>query len=234
MKLIIKKIKLSKQISPMFLWISVVVFLLSTSIFFYIGGAQEHSLRIFMQEQRDRAVKERIEIQEKITEINEAKRRVEEELIFKKSKVHILEVELDQTMREMKSTLDELQKEISLRREAENHLVIALEGKRDLEEKLREFTVEQKAIELGEIVVTSRPPLIGKVLVVNKEHQFIVVNLGLQEGLNLGDVLSVYHDSGEFLGMVKVDRIEEKTSACAALSKEQMEKFKENDIVERP
>ncbi|MDP2939962.1 MAG: hypothetical protein Q8O13_07790 [Candidatus Omnitrophota bacterium] len=66
----------------------------------------------------------------------------------------------------------------------------------------------------------------------DKEHGFIVVDLGNDNNLKLGDVLSVYRDN-QFIGKAQVEKIEEKSSAAVILSDWHGVEFKEDDTVKR-
>lgn len=70
----------------------------------------------------------------------------------------------------------------------------------------------------------------GKVLVVNRNHDFAVINLGSQDGLSLGDILSVYH-SNKDIGDIKVEKLHDSMSAAAFLSDEVKQKVSEGDRV---
>lgn len=125
-------------------------------------------------------------------------------------------------------------------------------------EKTRESAVEDKAkeqnVELGKIVVNPEPAasapaavvekkevsnsppaaqqgaMEGKVLVVNKDYNFIVINLGNKDGINLGDVFSVYHGN-KFIGDVKVEKLHEAMAAAGFMTAETKDKVGEGDKV---
>jgi len=130
--------------------------------------------------------------------------------------------------------------------------------KADLEVKLKEFEAA-KNVELGKVVVNPdqaiqdrrakakadknksasaakdksevarRGTLEGKVLVVNKEFNFIVLNLGNKDKVAVGDEFGVYHN-GAFVGNVKVEKVHESMSA-AGFGDDFKNKFFENDKV---
>jgi hypothetical protein len=130
--------------------------------------------------------------------------------------------------------------------------------KADLEVKLKEFEAA-KNVELGKVVVSPdqaiydrrakakadknksasaakdksevarRGDLEGKVLVVNKEFNFIVLSLGNKDKVSIGDEFGVYHN-GAFVGNVKVEKVHESMSA-AGFGDDFKNKFFENDKV---
>lgn len=209
-----------------------IIFLLITSALFYIFKEQEKSLRIFTQQQLTGALEEKHETEKKLGETVNAKKAIEQELDAEKEKTQALKIKLDKKNRQTDLVLNKLEEEISVRRDAESQLLIVLKERKELEEKLREITRQSKLIELEKIVIAANTPLTGEVLVVNKEHHFIVVNLGRVNNVNLGDSLSIYRGN-EFIGEAEVERVEEEISAAAILTNWQDREFKEKDIVVR-
>lgn len=69
----------------------------------------------------------------------------------------------------------------------------------------------------------------GKVMVVNKEFNFAVINLGSKDGVKLGDEFSVL-SSGKSIGTIKVEKVHEAMSA-AGFAEELKNKIKDNDTV---
>jgi len=72
-------------------------------------------------------------------------------------------------------------------------------------------------------------PLEGKVMIVNKEFNFVVINLGSKDKVNIGDEFSVFHD-GKLIGDLKVEKVHEFMSA-AGFSADLKDLIKENDKV---
>ncbi|MDI6796588.1 MAG: hypothetical protein QMD09_06580 [Desulfatibacillaceae bacterium] len=118
------------------------------------------------------------------------------------------------------------------RKDAEAQLLLVIKEKKLLQARVEELTGTPINIELDKIVIASRPGLTGKVLALDKEHNFVVVDLGRTNELELGDVLSVYRQE-QFIGKVQVEKIEENSSAAVILQEWQNVEFKDNDIVKR-
>lgn len=124
-----------------------------------------------------------------------------------------------------------------------------------LEEKLK--TLEAKSdVELGKIVVSPESSqagaqvektgkavqapaagsavatqgLEGKVLVLNKEYNFVVINLGAKDGLAAGELFSVYRGN-TYLGDVKVEKVQDVMSAAGFVADGVKNKVKEGDRV---
>ena len=125
--------------------------------------------------------------------------------------------------------------------------------KSELETKLNELEAKSKsAVELGTIVVGSEAgspgekpsestgkqrkkttvtsSLEGKVLVVNKDYNFVVINLGTKDGLDIGDIFSVQHNN-KYIGDVKVEKVHDSMSAAGFASMEMKDKVNEGDKV---
>ncbi len=83
-------------------------------------------------------------------------------------------------------------------------------------------------------VAESQPPrlvkgLEGKVMIVNKEFNFAVINLGSKDKVIVGDEFSVFR-AGKSIGDLKVEKVHEAMSA-AGFAAELKDSIKENDLV---
>ncbi len=65
------------------------------------------------------------------------------------------------------------------------------------------LTAEQKAASTLE----------GKIMVVNKDYNFVVINLGSKDGVNTGDAFALYHNN-KYVGDIKIEKIHESMSAA--------------------
>jgi len=104
-----------------------------------------------------------------------------------------------------------------------------------------------QGVELGTIVVAPEGgigvsglstaqavSLEGKVLVVNKDYNFVVINLGSKDGVNVGDIFSLYHNEKQ-IGDVKVEKIHESMSAADFISTSTKDLVSEGDrVVQKP
>jgi len=113
----------------------------------------------------------------------------------------------------------------------------AIESKKaELEAKIKDLEAQAQGVELGTIVVGPEgsgvsgqaarrlsagqakgkavtPPLEGKISVINKDYDFVVINLGSKDGVNLGDVFALYHNN-KYIGDIQVGKIHESMSAA--------------------
>lgn len=124
--------------------------------------------------------------------------------------------------------------------------------KAKLEAKIKDLEAKSK-VELGKIVVSpeqaAQPAsqgkgiaseagvkkaeasrLEGKVLVLNKEYNFVVINLGNKDGVVVGEQFALYHGD-KYLGDVKVEKVQDIMSAAGFLSDEVKNKAREGDKV---
>ena len=70
----------------------------------------------------------------------------------------------------------------------------------------------------------------GKVLVVNKEYDFVVISEGAQDGLQIGDEFAVFHGN-KYLGDIKVEKLHDNMAAAGFLTTDLKDKISEGDKV---
>lgn len=147
---------------------------------------------------------------------------------------------------DLETKLNETQKDVE---KMQAQLKDSEDKKAQLEVKIKELeTQAQQAraqgVELGTIVVgpedsasseaVTAPPaeqvkgLEGKVLVVNKEYNFVVINLGNKDGVNVNDIFSIYHDN-KYIGDVKVGKTHDSMSAADFISTSTKDLVSEGD-----
>ncbi len=227
-----KKINFKSLVRPKFFWATIVVLLLITGTTFYLLKEEERKVKIFTQKQLIKTIEAKKVVEFNLTKTFRAKEIVEKKFDAERKRTAALEKEVEDKENQISFTLDKLEKEVTARREAEAQLLIAVREKRNLERKLKKVTRATQTIELEKIVVKPVSSLAGEVLMVNKEHSFVVLNLGRANNLTFGEFLSVYRN-GEFIGNVEVEMVYEKTSAATILPEWKDVEFKENDEVRK-
>jgi flagellar biosynthesis chaperone FliJ len=70
----------------------------------------------------------------------------------------------------------------------------------------------------------------GKVLVINKDYNFVVINLGTKDGVKIGDIFAVYH-SDKYLGDVKIEKVHDSMAAAGFVTGDIKDKTYEGDKV---
>ncbi len=165
-----------------------------------------------------------------------------------------IKVDLEQRKGLMQELEDKLSKAQEKEKIAQSKLTVLSNEKKELEDKLRELQGSSQGVELGKIVVATEPvapskpqkvkvkqekeaekpaepkTLEGKVLVVNKEYNFVVINLGSKEGVSLGDTFTIFKESSP-VGDIKVEKLHDSMSAAGFLSEDVKNKVKEGDKV---
>jgi len=153
------------------------------------------------------------------------------------AQMHSERKELAAQLADLKTERDTLQQRLT---DAES-------AKADLESKVMELS-NQPTVELDKVVVsgTSQAPapggtampvaavssmaVSGQVVVVNREYDFIVMNLGKNHGLSIGQEFQIVRGS-EVLGRVKVEKVYDELAAAAILPESQKDSIREGDSV---
>ena len=78
--------------------------------------------------------------------------------------------------------------------------------------------------------ITAGAGLRGKVLVINKDYNFAVINLGSKDGVKIQDVFSVYHNE-KYTGDVKIEKVHDSMSAAGFVTSDTRDKIFEGDKV---
>ncbi|MEW6101439.1 MAG: hypothetical protein AB1481_04010 [Candidatus Omnitrophota bacterium] len=175
------------------------------------------------------------------------------------TKLELLKVDLEEqrvSRQDLEKKLSQAEDGV---RKAQSQLKELDNQKKTLEAKLKEIEAQNQGVELGQIVVTpetapavvqketqsaapitskaakySTPPaalgLEGKVLVVNKDYNFVVINLGTKDGVAIADTFALYH-SNRYLGDVKVEKIHDSMAAAGFVTEGVKELASEGDRV---
>ena len=72
----------------------------------------------------------------------------------------------------------------------------------------------------------------GKILVVNKDYNFIVINVGSKDGVAINDTFSVFHND-KYIGDVKVNKVHDSMAAADFVTSGLQDMISENDKVVR-
>ena len=188
------------------------VILLTLCVIFYAQKEKEKSIRITKETELLRTI--------------EAKKVAD-------NKLDLAQKEIVARDEQIKLTLDKLGKEVTARIDLEAQLVTVIKEKQDLATQIEELAVKlSKNIELEKIVIKTSSGLKGKILSYNKDNNFVVTDLGSQNNLKLGDILSVYRNDA-FIGRVQIEKFEGTSSAAVVLSPWKNVEFKENDVVKK-
>lgn len=200
-----------------------------------------------------------IKIKESETQISELSDEINKEKASKAEALSNLEqikqeIEEQRTLKlDLESKLSQAQNEV---KSMQSKLVVLDSNKKDLELKIKDLEDKSTGVELGKIVVNPEPvkadnvkgkkkaaavkvaneavsaekSLEGKVLVVNKEYNFVVINLGSRDGVGLGQVFSIYQGKN-LIGDVKVEKLHDSMAAAGFILDDTKNKVKEGDSV---
>ncbi len=152
-----------------------------------------------------------------------------------------LSTDLAQATQEGEKTRDQL---AALRGETEEmtqQLADLEQAKADLETKVLELsgrpTVELAKIRVsgdyaggGMVMPVSVATQDGQVVVINREYDFIVMNLGKNHGLRIGQEFKIVRDN-EVIGRVRVEKVYDELSAAALLPNSKKNSIREGDLV---
>ena len=148
--------------------------------------------------------------------------------------------------KQIASQLTDLQTE---RQSLSARLADVEKAKSDLEAKVMELS-QHPTVELDKVLVTNTGPSDagtaspavvpasatsrslpeGQVVVVNREYDFIVMNLGKHHGLSVGQEFQIVRGT-EVLGKVKVEKVYDELSAAAILPDSKKDIIREGDLV---
>ena len=178
-------------------------------------------------------------------------------LIQLKEQAQMLARQFEQEKKNYQSALEKIDKKDIQVKKLENNLVSkekqrttlanALAQLRErydsLEEKFREVKRQVKefkkepdksaarpGVKLKKIIVKPKKKLSAKVLVVNREFHFVVIDLGKKDAVSIGDEFVVYRNSQE-IGKVKVEKVYDAMCTASILPGSQKEEISEDNIV---
>lgn len=171
--------------------------------------------------------------EEALSEIAKSK----EELASLKSAKEAVESEL----KTVQSSLGELKGQLATIQKAKEE-----ESKKAVSSKSKDQESKTQDVQLEKIVIASSDAagpagsqgasqakaLEGKVLVVNKDYDFVVVNLGQKDDINLADTLEVFRNDKK-IGEMKIEEVRDAMSVATPSTKDIMRQIKEEDKVVR-
>lgn len=185
-----------------------------------------------------------VKLQESQTQIDTLTRDLQQERTAREealSQAEQLRINLEQ-QKELKSDLEK--KLIQAQKDIEKTQAQLKElgaKKAELETEIKDLEAQSQRVELGKIVVGAEtlmpapesvksPRTKGKILVINKDYNFVVIDLGSQDGVEIGNLFSVYHND-VYLGEVKVEKVHDSMAAAGFVSAQVKDKVNEGDKV---
>jgi myosin heavy subunit len=155
-----------------------------------------------------------------------------------------LENKLTSVQKEANNTAILLKDLLTKKSELENQVANLQDKAHDLEDKLHSLEVEKsianpkdKTGKKAIVPSVAKKELAGKtvegrVLVVNKDYNFAVINLGAKDGIRTGDLFTISHNN-KILGDAKVSKVHDSMSAADFLFDQMKTPVAEGDKVAR-
>ena len=182
--------------------------------------------------------------QEQATKALEAQATLSRSVEDREREITRLSKDLEQARHDHQQVASELSELRSERETMKQRLADLEKAKGDLESKVLELADATPTVELDKVVVgsagESAVPMpvslstgsmpAGQVVVVNREYDFIVMNMGKNHGVSIGQQFQVVHGN-EPLGTVKVEKVYDELSAAAILPNSKKDKIQEGDTV---
>ncbi|MFA4854762.1 MAG: hypothetical protein WC616_05385, partial [Candidatus Omnitrophota bacterium] len=199
-----------------------------------------------LEETKKKAVEFQLKLQEATAQIDSLTNELAQEKSLRleaSNKSEQLKVDLEQQKvlrQDIENRLNQAQDD---GKKIKEQTKVMQQQKAELEAKIKNLESISNGVELGKVVVAPAPAvkpgkksavpqgksLEGRVMVVNKDYNFAVLNLGSKDGVNTGDEFSVYH-AGKVIGVLKVEKVHE-SMAAAGFSEELKSIISENDEV---
>jgi hypothetical protein len=228
--------------------------LLCTSVALYIVKENEIEKRILLDKQLEDTVMERRSLSAEVEKVRSVNKEMELDLAVKKYQIRNLQEKFDILMVQSKMAGGEdtsvttellaIQDDYYALQEDYDQLQ---QSKEILEHRLQDMM--RSGVKLQTIVVEpeerepERPQrftrvaepepvetVTGEVLAVNKEYEFLVVNLGMNSGITKDSDISIYKGN-ELMGTATVEKLYDNISAVVVSDKKQLNQIKIGDTV---
>jgi predicted RNase H-like nuclease (RuvC/YqgF family) len=183
--------------------------------------------------------------QEQLAKEIEAQEALSRSVNEREQEIARLAKDLEQARSEAKQATTQLSQFQSEREGMKQQLADLEQAKGDLESKVLELA-DRPTVELEKVLVTNDQllngpgPMMttlaaasgrsGEVVVINREYDFIVMNLGKNHGLAVGQEFQIVRGE-QVLGRVKVEKVYDELSAAAILPDSQKDTIREGDTV---
>ena len=184
--------------------------------------------------------------QDKLAQAASARDALAKSVDDRQKEVDRLTKNLEQARSEHKALTSQVEEFSSERSTMQQQLADLEKAKSELESKVMQLS-EKPTVELDKIVVTndqsgagagaampvsatSGGPMNGQIVVINRDYDFIVINLGKKQGLSIGQEFQIVRGE-QVLGRVKVEKIYDELSAAAILPDSHKDSIREGDTV---
>ena len=167
-------------------------------------------------------------LEEEIVTERRAKDELAQNLAEKEKDVERLNSSLEGSQKEAEGLTASIEKLKEENKVIQEDLAQLRFAKEQLEENMQELVAG--GVGLKPVVVKPKADIEGQVLVVNKEFNFVVTNLGRRSTIEPGMILTIIRDSNT-IGKVKVEEVYDTMSSAAILPEYKQAGIKEDDHV---
>ena len=193
-------------------------------------------LELSKAESKVSMISEKLELEKKY------RQQTEDKLSMKEEELNSLRSELKRFKTQF-SQLQERYNELSQKNEQLSNKLQQLRlAKKVLESKMGvsgAISEEEEGVSLGTVVVKPDEPekegrsqvLQGRVLVVNREFNFVMVDLGKINGIQPGAIFGIYH-AGELIAKAKVEKVYDDMCSAIILDEGKKAEVEEDDRIE--
>lgn len=219
---------------------------LCSSVALYIIKENELEKRIAVEKQLVDVKQEAEKVKAEFEELKEAKAGIELELAVKEKEIQGYQEKFELIKAERSALENEKITLVSKSTQIQHDLLAMVEefeqlqkAKEVLEQRLKGMM--DSSVKLKTIIVEPEPAeeerealvkktVAGEVLAVNKEYEFLVINLGRINGLDADSGISIYRSS-ELIAIAKIEKLYENISAIVIDDKGQLDRVKVGDAV---
>jgi hypothetical protein len=183
------------------------------------------SENLTLKDRIDQEVKAKEELRKKLADSEEVKEKVAE--LEKQLRAEVdAKQELEENFKQTEQRRKELEEDLSRLKQAQAEAEAAATSS----QAAAQVPPQQEEVELEKIVIAPSKSLDGRVLTVDTQTEFIIINLGTNHGISVDKILSVYRDQ-QYLGDVKITRVQPEMSAADFIPPLSSRQVRKNDQV---
>jgi septal ring factor EnvC (AmiA/AmiB activator) len=239
--------------SSALIWIILIVAALGAAAYFYLTMNQEKTLRVKAEENLVQVKKEKQDVESKLRlaqteneelktnndKLSEDNKTLKGQLDQERADKENISAQIAALTKELEETKASLENASKDKAGVASKLEQTLKDYNSLQSELNKLRQEKaelekklsagKSVSLDKIVVKPENKA-GQILVVNREYDFIVINLGRNEGMVPGKEVTIYQNDA-VIGKAKVEKVYDAMSTCALSADTKKGLLKEGLIV---
>mgnify|MGYP001605391671 CR=1 FL=1 len=200
---------------------------LGIAVYVFIGKKNEELRRIHSEEQLDTQKSENKKMALAYDQLTRTKREIEKTLQAAVNQEKDARVTTEKDLTQLRLDYKKISQEMDVLQQKYQDLRTQSEFEQPqggTPEKL------QAEIELPPVVVQSNPKDKGKILVVNRDFNFVVVDLGFRDQLHKGEFLALSRNNKP-IGRLQAEKVYDQFAACGILEESKALPIQEGDLV---